>query len=184
MAREDTPGDKRLAAYMTLMADTAAPTVSELRAFLQTQLPEYMVPSSFTTLQNFPLTPNGKVDRRALPAPESARPDLASSFVAPRNDTERIVAGIWLEALKLEQVGVDDNFFELGGHSLLVVQIHQQILQHFQTDLTIAQMFQYPTVRSLAQYLGRSTGETTSSQRQSTLDRAARARAAAKQWKK
>jgi hypothetical protein len=158
--------------------------VSELRAFLQTQLPEYMLPAVFTTLEAFPLTPNGKVDRRALPAPETSRPELANNFVAPRNETERMLAGIWQEALKLEQVGVDDNFFELGGHSLLVVQIHQQILLHFQTDLTIAQMFQFPTIRSLAQHLSRSTVEPASSPRQSAIDRAARSRAAIDRWKK
>jgi amino acid adenylation domain-containing protein len=184
LAREDTPGDKRLAAYLTVHPNAAAPTVSELRAFLQTQLPEYMLPAVFTTLEAFPLTPNGKVDRRALPAPETSRPELANNFVAPRNETERMLAGIWQEALKLEQVGVDDNFFELGGHSLLVVQIHQQILLHFQTDLTIAQMFQFPTIRSLAQHLSRSTVEPASSPRQSAIDRAARSRAAIDRWKK
>ena len=154
VAREDTPGDKRLVAYLTIKA-SPAPSTSELRAFLHESLPEYMIPALFITLKTFPLTPNGKIDRRALPAPETNRPDLATSYVAPRSDIEQSLVAIWQQALKVEKVGVNDNFFELGGHSLMIVQVHHEIIQAFQTDITIAQMFQYPTIQTLAQFLGR-----------------------------
>ncbi len=170
VVREDTPGDKRLAAYLTV--HSLAPSISELRVHLHDKLPEYMIPSLFVFLDELPLTPNGKIDRRALPAPESSRPDLITSYAAPQTETERAVAAIWQEALKVERVGLDDNFFELGGHSLLIVQIHQQIGAAFEADLTIAQMFQYPTVRTLAQYLSRSPSAGPQV-RQDALDRAA-----------
>ena len=170
IAREDTPKDKRLVAYLT--ASGTAPTTSKLRAFLHEKLPDYMIPSTFVFMENFPLTPNGKVDRRALPAPESGRPDLETNFISPRNEIERTVASIWEKVLKIEKVGVGDNFFDLGGHSLLIVQVHHQIQQKFQTDLNIAQMFQYPTIQSLAQYLSRSRQEKTGSSQQSIRDRA------------
>ncbi len=157
VVREDTPGDKRLVAYLTV--HSLEPSVSEMRVHLHEKLPEYMIPSLFVFLDELPLTPNGKIDRRALPAPETSRPDLITSYVAPQNETERTIAAIWQETLKVEQVGIDDNFFELGGHSLLIVQIHQLLKEKFAMDLTIAQMFQYPTVRTLAQYLDRSPSE-------------------------
>ncbi len=175
VVREDTPGDKRLVAYLTV--HSLAPSVSELRVHLHEKLPEYMIPSLFVFLEELPLTPNGKIDRRALPVPEASRPDLITSYVAPQTETERAIAQIWQEALKVERVGIDDNFFELGGHSLLVVQIHQQIGEQFPADLTIAQMFQYPTVRTLAQYLSRSPSQTPQI-RKDALDRAAMQREA------
>lgn len=171
LAREDTPGDVRLVAYLTTAA--AAPSVSELRAFLQAKLPDYMVPVIYVFLDTLPLTPNGKVDRRALPAPDSARPELSASYIAPRNETERILAAIWQEALRLDQVGINDNFFELGGHSLLMVQVHRKVCQQIKSDITIAQMFQYPTIESLAKYLDRSQSDSPTLSSQKVLDRAA-----------
>lgn len=152
VAREDSPGDKRLVAYL-IANQEPAPTTNELRNFLREKLPDYMLPPVYYFLDAIPLTPNGKVDRRALPAPEGSRPELGTTFVAPRNDTERAVAEIWGEALHLQQVGINDNFFELGGHSLMVVEVHNKIQQQFDTNLTIAHMFQYPTIGSLSQYL-------------------------------
>jgi amino acid adenylation domain-containing protein len=171
VAREDTPGDKRLVAYLTFKG-SPVPSTSELRAFLHERLPEYMIPALFIPLETFPLTPNGKVDRRALPAPETTRPDLVTSYIAPRSEIEQGLAAIWQQALKVEKVGVNDNFFELGGHSLLIVQVHHQILQAFQTDITIAQMFQYPTIQTLSQYLGRSENPVSDKPNQDARERA------------
>jgi len=122
LAREDAPGDKRLVAYL-VVEEEPGPTTTELRSFLKQKLPDYMVPSAFVGLDGFPLTPNGKVDRRALPAPDKVRPQMEEAFVAPRTPTEELLAGIWAEILDVEQVGVKDNFFELGGHSLLSLQV-------------------------------------------------------------
>ena len=96
---------------------------TELRRHLQERVPEYMVPSSYVMLERLPQTPNGKVDRRALPAPDSGRPELGQGYVGPRNDPEQVLAGIWAQVLGLERVGVEDNFFELGGDSILSIQI-------------------------------------------------------------
>ncbi len=170
IAREDTPGDKRLIAYLTPKG--IPPSTTELRDYLHDKLPDYMIPSVFMVLQSLPLTPNGKVDRRALPVPEIGRPDLATQFTAPSNEIERTLAGIWQAALKLDQVGIHDNFFELGGHSLLIVQVHHQVCQHFQTDLTIAQMFQYPTIQALAQYLNKPQQHAVQPARQDARERA------------
>ena len=170
VAREDTPGDKRLVAYLTLRGPQ--PSTSELREHLHAKLPEYMLPSAYVTMQALPLTPNGKVDRKALPAPDLNRPELATQFTAPRNAVERALAAIWQAALRVEQVGIHDNFFELGGHSLLIVQVHHQVCQQFQTDLTIAQMFQYPTIGALAQYLSKPQSNPSEAPRQNVRDRA------------
>ena len=116
VAREDSPGDKRLAAYV-VAKDNEAPNVADLRSHLKQELPEFMVPSAFVTLSALPLTPNGKVDRRALPAPDG-RPELGRSFVAPRTRVERMLAEIWCELFGMEAIGVFDDFFELGGNSL------------------------------------------------------------------
>jgi len=113
LAREDIPGDKRLAAYV-VPHNERAPAISELRDFLKKELPDYMVPSAFVMLDALPLTPNGKVDRRALPAPDTARPELEKTFVTPRTAAEEVLAGIWTKVLGLERVGVHDDFFELA----------------------------------------------------------------------
>ena len=136
VAREDVPGEKRLVGYV-VPSQEPAPLTSELRAFLQQKLPDYMVPSAFVLLQSLPLTPNGKIDRQALPVPDQSRTKLESSFVAPRNQVEELVAGIWAQVLKLEQVGIQDNFFELGGHSLLATQVISRIRNAFEVDLPV-----------------------------------------------
>ncbi|HZR97743.1 MAG TPA: amino acid adenylation domain-containing protein [Chloroflexota bacterium] len=154
VAREDAPGDKRLVAYVVPARENALPT-AELREHLKEKLPTYMVPALLVPMAALPLTPNGKVDRKALPAPEETRVERATQFVAPRGEVERQIAAIWQAVLQIEAVGVEDNFFDLGGHSLLILQVHGKLCRAFNTDLTIAQMFQYPTVRALAEYVQR-----------------------------
>jgi len=156
LAREDTPGSKRLVAYFVSVQDPA-PTVSELRGFLKEKLPEYMIPSAFVTLDSLPLTPNGKVDRRALPAPDQSRPDLEAEYVAPRTPEEEILASIWAQLLDVDQVGVHDSFFELGGDSILSIQVIARVNQAG-LRLTPRQIFQHPTVAELAAVAG--TGPT------------------------
>jgi hypothetical protein len=149
VARERAQGEKELVAYV--VADTA---VSELRACLRERLPEYMVPAYFVMLDQLPLMPNGKLDRRALPAPSELRPRTETVYLAPRNELEKLVAEIWQETLQLDQVGVHDNFFDLGGHSLLMLRIQGKIRTLFNRDLSIVEMFRYPTISSLAELLG------------------------------
>lgn len=149
--REDTPGDKRLVAYVVLARGRES-AISELRSYLKEKLPEYMIPSAFVRLDNLPLTRHGKVDRRALPAPENERPELRAAYVAPRTKIEGTIAAIWQEALKVEKVGVDDNFFDLGGHSLSMVQVHSKLREAFSKEISLIEMFRNPTVGSLARY--------------------------------
>ena len=153
VAREDRPGDRYLAAY--LRPAGTAPTIAELRAFLKEYLPDYMVPSTFTSLPSLPLTPNGKVDRKRLPEPEDRRAVSQAPFLAPRGRTEDALAAVWREVLRLERVGIDDNFFDLGGHSLLLVQVQAKLRSGLGQDVPIVEMFQYPTIRTMAAHLSR-----------------------------
>jgi amino acid adenylation domain-containing protein/thioester reductase-like protein len=148
LAREDVPGDKRLVAYAVPNRDLA-PTINELRDFLKETLPEYMVPSAFVLLKELPLSPNGKVDRRSLRAPEQVRPE--GLFVAPRTPTEEILVKIWAEVLKLERVGIHDNFFDLGGHSLLTTQLLSKVRETFQVDVSLRSLLEMPSVAGLAE---------------------------------
>jgi amino acid adenylation domain-containing protein len=148
--REDAPDEKRLSAYFVAEQGHAV-SIGELRAFLQERLPGYMIPSVFVELNALPLTLNGKLDRRALPVPAEARPTLESSYVLPRTPMEEILAAIWVDVLKLENVGVNDNFFELGGHSLLATKIVSRVRTIFQTELTLRTFMERPTVASVAE---------------------------------
>lgn len=156
---EDTSEHKRLVAYVILdpLALRAQPhaLLSQLRPYVQEKLPEYMVPSAFLPLDRLPLTPNGKVDRRSLPAPEIIHPETAETYVAPRLPAEELLAEIWAEVLGLEHVGVQDNFFDLGGHSLLATQVIVRIREAFQRDVPLHSLFEYPTVRGLAEEVQR-----------------------------
>jgi amino acid adenylation domain-containing protein len=126
----------------------------DLRRFLQERLPDYMVPSSFVIVDALPLTPSGKVDRRALPAPEGRRPDLDVAFAAPATELERKIAEIWQEALQVSTVGLHDNFFDLGGHSLLLAQVYERIRPLAPAKAwSMVEMFQYPTLHALARFL-------------------------------
>ncbi|MFL6336447.1 MAG: amino acid adenylation domain-containing protein, partial [Pyrinomonadaceae bacterium] len=151
--REDVPGDKRLTAYLITLP-AASFTTGELRAFLKGRLPDYMIPSAFVTLKEWPLMTSGKIDRKALPPPDGARPELGGEYLAPRDEAERVLAGIWAEVLRVERVGVRDNFFELGGDSILSIQIVTRAAQAG-LRLTTKQLFQHQTVAELAAAAGR-----------------------------
>ena len=148
VVHEEESGDRLLVAYVVEEAQQDAPG-SDLRSFLKDRLPEYMLPQAFVRLDALPLTPNGKVDRRALPAPA---PQKAASPL-PRTDTERRVAAVWCEVLGLKEVGVHDNFFDIGGHSLLLAKLQYQLQLQLGDQLSIVELFQYPTVHALAAHL-------------------------------
>ncbi len=149
LAREDQPGEKRLVAYLVVDRGRG-PRLSELRSFLKQKLPEYMVPSAFVTLEALPLTPSGKLDRRALPVPEQTRPELEEKLVAPRTPVEEVLAGIWAQVLGVGRVGIDDNFFELGGHSLLATRVVSRIRETFKVEVPLRSLFDAPTLSTLA----------------------------------
>ncbi|KYC42726.1 non-ribosomal peptide synthetase [Scytonema hofmannii PCC 7110] len=151
VVREDEPGDKRLVAYVVPKLEQSA-TVQELRQFLSSQLPSYMVPNTFVLLESLPLTSNGKIDRRALPKPDLDSTQL-EKFVSPRTPIEEMLAQIWAQVLKLEQVGIHDNFFELGGHSLLATQLVSRIRNLFKVELPLRELFTNATVAQLARSL-------------------------------
>ncbi len=149
IAREDVPGDKRLVAYV-VANESQVLTSSELRLFLQDLLPEYMVPAAFVFLSALPLNPNGKVDRHALPVPDSSSFIRSECFVAPRTWTEDVLVAIWEQVLGLEHIGIHDNFFTLGGHSLLATQVISRVRETLCVDLPLRCMFELPTVAELA----------------------------------
>ncbi len=156
IVREDTPGARRIVAYMVPAEKDTAPSVSDLRAFLKEKLPEYMIPALFVPLEALPLTPNGKVDRRALPAPDKSLLASAREYVAPRDEKEEALAAIWAEVLGLEKVGALDDFFELGGDSLLVIKVVSKANKSG-LGITTKQLFQNRTVAELAAVAGTST---------------------------
>ncbi|HSK81092.1 MAG TPA: amino acid adenylation domain-containing protein, partial [Thermoanaerobaculia bacterium] len=146
VARDGGAGDRRLVAYVAPRAG-AAPDLSELRAFLAARVPEHMVPPAWVVLDELPLTPSGKVDRKALPEPGTA---AAGEYVAPRNPAEEVLAGIWGEVLGRERIGVEDNFFRLGGHSLLATRIVSRVRSVFGVELPVRALFELPTVAELS----------------------------------
>ncbi|MBK1986127.1 amino acid adenylation domain-containing protein [Sphaerospermopsis aphanizomenoides BCCUSP55] len=170
ITREDIPGDKRLVAYIipksanegtlnkeqekehqefTLLQSEIS---HQIREYLKQQLPDYMIPAAFVVLDSFPLTNNGKIDYRAFPVPDFSI--YRSNYVAPETATEEILAQIWSQVLKVENIGIDDNFFELGGHSLLATQVISRIRQTFQQEIPISLLFQFPTIAQISQHIG------------------------------
>ncbi len=152
LVREDVPGDKRLVAYLVTESGATA-DVSQWRAWLSQKLPEYMLPAAFVLLPEFPLTPNGKVDRRALPAPDASRPQQGQAYVAPRDRLEQLLVDLWQPALGLKQVGVNDNFFDIGGNSIkgaILINRLQELLGEY---VYVVAIFDAPTVAELADYL-------------------------------
>ncbi len=158
VAREDVPGDRRLIAYIVAKV-SPIPPADDLRNFLTTSLPEYMIPSSFVPIDQLPQTPSGKLDRRALPVPPRERPALQSTFALPRTPTEEMVAKIWRDVLGIDRVGIDDRFADLGGHSLAAARVHVVLQKALGRSFPIVVLFQHATIRELATCLA---GETKS----------------------
>ena len=168
MIRADLPGDDRLVAYLVANPQSlSAPIPSELRQFLQQQLPDYFLPSAIVVLPALPLTPNGKIDRKSLPAPDSASLHLHTSFVAPTTPTEISLAQIWIQVLRIEQVGIHDDFFELGGHSLLATKVIARARQAFPIEIPLQSLFEQPTIAGLASRIDTSIWFKASSQNSS-----------------
>ena len=150
LAREDKPGDRRLVAYLAAEKQDGLEAAA-LKQHCKKRLPDYMIPSAFVVLQAMPLTANGKVDRKALPAPEFSRESLSTEYLAPRNENEERLAKIVMELLHIERAGVHDNFFELGGHSLLATQLISRIREEFEVELPLRRLFETPTIAGLAE---------------------------------
>ena len=149
VAQATSASSKRLVAYVVQDQESAT-TTSELRQYLKGNLPDYMIPSVFVTLAELPLTQNGKVDRRALPEPDTARTGLGTDFIGPRTPVEELVAAIWAEVLDLERISVVDNFFDLGGHSLLATQVISRVRDAFGQEVALRQIFEHPSVSELS----------------------------------
>jgi amino acid adenylation domain-containing protein len=152
IVREDSPGEKILVGYFVPPAgrsDDDAAIVTELRQFLKSHLPDFMVPTQFVALDLLPLTPNGKVDRKALPKPDIDQ-QFAASYVAPTTDLEQQIVEIWTQVFKRERIGIHDNFFEIGGYSLLAIQIVSRLRKEFQIEILLPTFFEVPTVADLA----------------------------------
>jgi surfactin family lipopeptide synthetase A len=153
VAREDSHGDKILAAYLEPQPGQSAPAVSDLRTHLSNELPAYMVPSAFVVMQKLPLTPNGKIDRNALPTPNQDRIEVSGEVVPPRDPIEQMLVQIWSRILRVRSLGIRDNFFDLGGHSLLAVRIIAEIETLVKRRLPLATFLQAPTISHLAEVL-------------------------------
>jgi acyl carrier protein len=153
VAREAVTGQQRLVGYV-VAEDGEELSAGDLRKHLSEKLPEHMIPSVFMLLDELPHTPNGKLDRRALPVPDSARPDLQHcSFVAPAGPLERDLANMWSGLLGVEQIGIHDNFFELGGHSLIAMQLVSRVRADFDLEIGLRDFFQRPTIEELAKMI-------------------------------
>jgi acyl carrier protein len=149
VARDDAGGHKPLVAYV-VARNGSTPPISELRRFLKEQLPDYMLPSAFVLLKAFPLTPNGKIDRKALPSPDVTDVVRDGAIAAPNTPTEKRLVAIVAPLLGLQQVGIDDNFFLIGGNSLMGMQLITQVAEVFGVDFPLRILFNVPTVRQLA----------------------------------
>jgi acyl carrier protein len=156
----EKPEDRRLVAYVTGLEAREPLDTAALRDGLRAQLPAYMVPAAFVTLPRLPVTPNGKVDRKALGRiePEGQDAGLADSYIEPGSDLERRIAALWREVLGVEQVGVRHNFFDLGGHSLLLVRLHARLQEELGCELALVDLFVHPNIESLARHLEPRTG--------------------------
>jgi acyl-coenzyme A synthetase/AMP-(fatty) acid ligase len=150
LAREDSPGEKRLVAYVTARDPSISSVLGaeSLRAHLKAALPDHMVPSAFVVLEAFPLSPNGKLDRRALPSPQSGA-YVSRAYEPPQGQVEEILAGIWSEILKIQKIGRHDNFFELGGHSLLGMKMIVEVARMLRIQPPVLTIFQHPTIRKM-----------------------------------
>jgi long-subunit acyl-CoA synthetase (AMP-forming) len=153
VVREDASGDRRLAAYL-VHQNAPVPTHAELRDYLREHLPPHMVPASYVVLERLPRTPNGKLDRQSLPEANGFHQlESAVAYLEPQTDAERVIAETWQETLGREKVGLNDNFFDLGGHSLLMLRVHSKLRERLKLEMSIVDMFSYPTVSALAERL-------------------------------
>ena len=151
---KQTPFYERLFSQFEINKSIYPKTLTQLlRVYLKKHLPEYMVPPSFVMLNNLPLSPNGKLDRRALPIPKDLSSDLGVTYVPPHDEIEKTIANIWQEILQVEKIGMNDNFFELGGNSLLALQVQSKLQQFFDKTILVTDLFKYPNISSLAKYL-------------------------------
>ena len=148
----DGPTERQLVAYL-VYKNGSRPTIGDLRRFLGDKLPGYMIPSHFVMLDVLPLLANGKIDKNALPPAVVSRNALESPYVPPTTETEQTIAAIWRKLLKVEEVGIRDNFFDLGGHSLLTVQVQRELHTLLSKDVSIVELFAYPTIKSLSEHL-------------------------------
>jgi natural product biosynthesis luciferase-like monooxygenase protein len=176
MPREDVPGDVRLVAYLITDDADQEPDSRELKEYLRERLPDPMIPSHYIVLDSFPLTPNKKVDRKALPAPMDIAPKAPATGGGgvPVNELEAKVLAVWQEALQLNDISVEDNFFDLGGHSILAVKVHRQLNESLEQSLLITDLFRFPTVKTLAEYLA--DGDSSGASLKASQNRAARRR--------
>jgi acyl carrier protein len=159
VASADGNGETKLLAYLVAQQQQPAPSVTALREFLKEKLPEYMVPASFTMLDAMPLTANGKIDRKALPAPGQDRSTLFGDYVAPRSAVEQVLARIWAELLQVERVGLNDNFFDLGGHSLLATRLVARLRSVLSIELPLRAVFEAPTLVDLSETVLQQPGQ-------------------------
>lgn len=151
IVREDTPEEKRITAYLILKQKESFDILA-LRNFLYKQLPDYMIPSDFVLLEEFPLTASGKLDKKRLPIPAAER-FSERDYITPQNQLEKTIADIWQKYLSLNKIGIDDNFFDLGGHSLMMVKVNYDLKEILKKDISIVDMYRYPTIRTLAEAL-------------------------------
>ncbi|TBR57012.1 non-ribosomal peptide synthetase, partial [Westiellopsis prolifica IICB1] len=153
VARNHSCEDQRLIAYIVPEVEQIL-IITQLRSFLESKLPSYMIPTNFVILDSLPLTPNGKVDRKALPTPDTVRPEVEETYVAPQTIVEKQLAIIWMQVLGLKNIGINDNFFQLGGHSLLATQVISRIQKIFDIELPLRHLFELPTIAKLAKSIG------------------------------
>ena len=178
IAQSVPAGDKRLVVYIVPKQESTQDTslIPQIRQFLKQKLPEYMIPAAFVLLDAFPLTPNGKIDRRALPVPDTVPSGISTAYVTPQTETEQLLAKIWQEVLQVEKVGIHDNFFELGGHSLLTIKVHTKLQKIYAQDISIVKLFQHPNISEFSKYLidlqrGKVTDYLTTGQAKARSDR-------------
>lgn len=163
---------ERLVAYVAPKSNQYL-SAGQLRSFLKDQLPDYMVPSEFILLDKLPKTASGKIDRQALLELEAAPDQSKAAYTPPRNALEQAIAGFWQEVLPVNEIGRDDNFFDLGGHSLLLIQINRKLKEHCQRDITVVEMFRYPTISTLAEFLSGNRDESSADSLRKSRERAA-----------
>ncbi|MHC4268503.1 MAG: non-ribosomal peptide synthetase, partial [Planctomycetota bacterium] len=153
MAREEKDGDRRLVGYVQVNGKSEA-SVKGLRDWVKKKLPEYMVPSAFVFMDSFPLTPNGKLDRQALPKPFDSKTDHGKSITFPQTSLERKLINIWQEILHHDDIGIHDDFFDMGGHSLLAMKLIAWVRRDLQVELSIRNVFEFPTIADLVKIIG------------------------------